>query len=121
MKKILAIFLCLLMLFCFAACDSDSGGKGNSGGGGGGNDAAKTTEATSAAVKFYVNVGTVRIELGADADSILAALGTPKSSEDKGNCGGQGTLTKYVYASMDIVTIERKNPCPSGRDLCLTT
>ena len=101
MKKILAIFLCLLMLLTLLACDSGDDNKDKSDDG-----AAKTTAAESSAkVKYYVEAGGVKIELGADADAIITALGTPKATAEVGNCGGQGTLTKYTYASMEIYVL----------------
>ena len=101
MKKILAIFLCLLMLLTLLACDSGDDNKDKSDDG-----AAKTTAAESSAkVKYYVEAGGVKIELGADADAVITALGTPKATAEVGNCGGQGTLTKYTYASMEVYVL----------------
>ena len=99
MKKILAIFLCLLMMLTFVACDSGDGYKEDNGGG-------SDKPANAASVKYYVNVGAVKVELGADAEGIISALGTPKSTEDKGNCGGQGTLTMYAYASVTVYVLD---------------
>ena len=102
MKKILAIFLCLLMMLTFVACDSGDDHKGDNGAG----DTPKTTAAASSAtVKYYVEVGGVKIELGADADAVISALGTPKATAEVGNCGGQGTLTKYTYASIEVYVL----------------
>ena len=101
MKKLLAIFLCLLMMLTLVACDSGDDNKDN-----GGDDAAKTTAAESSAkVKYYVEASGVKIELGADADAVITALGTPKATAEVGNCGGQGTLTKYTYASMEVYVL----------------
>ena len=101
MKKILAIFLCLLMMLTFVACDSGEDYDDDNGGSG-----AATTKATeSASVKYYVNVGSVKVELGADADAVITALGTPKATAEVGNCGGQGTLTKYTYASVEVYVL----------------
>ena len=102
MKKILAIFLCLLMMITLVACDS---GKDKSDGSGGDDTPKTTTAATSSSVKYYVEAGGVKIELGADADAVIKALGTPKATAEVGNCGGQGTLTKYTYASMEIYVL----------------
>lgn len=100
MKKILAIFLCLLMMLTFVACDSGDN-KGESGG----DDTQKTTTTASATVNYYVEVGGVKLELGADADAAIKALGTPKATAEVGNCGGQGTLTKYTYASIELYVL----------------
>ena len=104
MKKILAIFLCLLMMLTFVACDSGKDNNKKSEGGDSGS--AVTTKASeSASVKYYVNVGSVKVELGGDADAVITALGTPKATAEVGNCGGQGTLTKYSYASVEIYVL----------------
>lgn len=98
MKKFLALLLCILMAFCVVACDkdedkdtSDDGDKGNS-------DKQQT-------VSFYVEYGSAKIELGADAASIISALGEPASKQEMGSCGDQGTLTKYKYSSIEIYVL----------------
>ena len=105
MKKILAIFLCLLMMLTLAACNSaKDNGKGDD------DSKATTTKATdSTSVKYYIEFTGVKIELGADAASALAALGTPKATAEVGNCGGQGTLTKYTYASLELYVLTSGN------------
>ena len=102
MKKILAIFLCLLMMVSvLAACDSGDGYKDDNSGSG-----AATTKATEgASVKYYVEFTGVKIELGADAEAVIDALGTPKATAEVGNCGGQGTLTKYTYTSIEVYVL----------------
>lgn len=98
MKRFFALLLCLLMVFCVAACDKDGGNKDN---GSNDNDGTKP----KAAVSFYVEHNSVKIELGGDAKAVITALGTPKSTSPMGNCGGQGTLTKYTYASIEIYVL----------------
>ncbi|MBO5683258.1 MAG: hypothetical protein J6S10_04675 [Clostridia bacterium] len=93
MKKILAILLCALMLFALAACKTDDGYK---------DDDKDPSGNKGSKVSFFVNVDNVKVELGASADAVIEALGTPKSSSPVGSCGGQGTLTKYVYASLEV-------------------
>lgn len=100
MKKFLALLLCLMMAFALVACDSKKDKKSNDDDDDGG---ASTVKKSS--VSFYVNYNSAKIELGADAKAILSALGAPKSSSPMGNCGGQGTLTKYVYASIELYTV----------------
>ena len=85
------------MIFCVAACDE----KGNNGDGTKDNGSTKP----KAAVSFYVNYNSTKIELGDDAKAVITALGTPKSTSPMGNCGGQGTLTKYTYASIEIYVL----------------
>ncbi len=99
MKKILALILCLfLCAFCFAACEGDEGGKDKNG------EEGESTKLQSS-VGFYVNYNSVKIELGADAKGVTSALGTPKSTSPQGSCGGQGTLTKYTYASVELYVL----------------
>ena len=95
MKKIFALLLCALMIFAVVACDSNDEYTDDNGG-----DKVDASKAS-----FYVTVGSVKVELGADADAVISALGTPKSSEPQGTCGGQGTLTKYVYTSVEIYVL----------------
>jgi len=98
MKKIIALILCLLLcIFCFAACEEkkDNGEADNDKGG----------ESSAATVDFSVTYNSVKIELGADAKSVISALGAAKSTSPMGNCGGQGTLTKYVYQSVEIYVL----------------
>lgn len=98
MKKIIALLLCLLLcIFCFAACEEkkDNGEADNDKGG----------ESSAATVDFSVTYNSVKIAIGADAKGVISALGAAKSTSDAGNCGGQGTLTKYVYASVEIFVL----------------
>ena len=97
MKRFFALLIALLMIFCVAACDE----KGNNGDGTKDNGSTKP----KAAVSFYVNYNSTKIELGGDAKAVITALGTPKSTSPMGNCGGQGTLTKYTYASIEIYVL----------------
>lgn len=100
MKKFLALLLCLMMAFALVACDSKKDKKSNDDDDDGG---ASTVKKSS--VSFYVNYNSAKIELGADAKAILAALGTPKKTADQGECAGLGRVTKYVYASLEIFTL----------------
>ena len=68
-------------------------------------DEATTKATEGAAVKYYVEFTGVKIELGADAEAVIDALGTPKATAEVGNCGGQGTLTKYTYASLELYVL----------------
>ena len=99
MKKFLALLLCILMAFTVVACDKKDKDNDDDKGGN------KSTSSQKSAVSFYVNYNSVKIELGAEAKAVLSALGTAKSSEAVGNCGGQGTLTKYVYDSIELYVL----------------
>lgn len=100
MKKIIALALCLILCaFCFVACD-DKGDKGDTD-----NDKDKGGESSSVSVDFSVTYNSTKITLGADAKPVISALGTAKSTSPMGNCGGQGTLTKYTYTSVEIYVL----------------
>lgn len=97
MKKFLALLLCLLMAFAFVACedkkkeepDDDKGGSSGE----------------KSSINYYVEYKGTKISLGADAESVLTALGTPTSSDDLGDCGGVGTQTKYTYSDSVIIYV----------------
>ena len=91
MKKIFSLFiLCALLCTCFVSC--------NSNGDNGGSDTAKDI--------FAVNVNGVKVELGADAEGVLGALGEATSTKSVGNCGGLGEQIKYTYPSIVIYTLK---------------
>ncbi len=91
------------MAFCLVACENKKNNNNDDDDRDGGGASKKSS------VSFYVDYNSVKIELGADAKAVLTALGTPKSSSPMGNCGGQGTLTKYVYASIELYTVTNGN------------
>ena len=84
--KTVSVFLVLLFaLGIFAACEK------------------KETDA-----RFAIKADGVTVILGAEADSVIEALGTPLSSEPTGNCGGLGETFRYDYPTffMSIVDYE---------------
>jgi len=92
--KYICIALALLCVLSLAACNGDE---------------AKETEGgseNSAGVSFYMTYNNVKIELGADADKVIDALGEPQKKTENGNCGGLGTQYKYSYPSIDIYVLE---------------
>lgn len=96
MKKIFSLLLCLILVLSLAAC-GDSGDTGkNTGDENGG----------SSSVKFYVEYNGVKIELGEDASSLINSLGQPLSESEMGSCGDQGTITKYVYDSIELYLLK---------------
>ena len=101
MKRFFALLLCLILAFALVACEGKKDKNAHRDDADGGAD----TEAKKSSVSFYVEYNSVKIELGADAAAVLAALGAPASSSAVGNCGGQGTLTKYVYTSIELYTL----------------
>ncbi len=99
MKRFFALLLCLLVAFCVAACNKDKGDTDKDSDNDDGGASSKSS------VSFYVNCNSVKVELGGDAKAVISALGTPKSTSPMGNCGGQGTLTKYSYASIEVYVL----------------
>ena len=98
MKKFLALLLCMIMAFCVVACDKDDDKESSNDGDKGNSDKQQT-------VSFYVEYGSTKIEIGADAATVISALGEPTSKQEMGSCGDQGTLTKYKYSSIEIYVL----------------
>ena len=98
MKKIVKALALVIALICvftaFVACDSD------------GEDANKEN---SKGVEYYITYKGTKIELDKKADSVLSALGTPKTTASLGDCGGFGTQTKYVYDDIVVYTLKNDN------------
>lgn len=94
MLSVLSVICCIAMVLCLAACDGDK--EENKGGNktGGTNDSI-----------FYITYNNVKISLGADAASIIEALGEPKSRQEVGDCGGLGAQIRYVYADINVYTL----------------
>lgn len=104
MKRIIALLLCLLMAFSFAACDNDKGDDGKK------ND--DTNGGTQSKVSFsvvYKGTSEIKITLGADAKPILEALPEAKSKSSAGSCGAQGTVYKYVYDNFELFVLENES------------
>ena len=100
MKKILALALCLLTVaFAFSCQKQEAPDDKN------GDKTQTTTKAPEKTVSFGVTYKQVKINLGEDAATVLSALGDPSSEESVGSCGGQGTLTKYLYPSVEIIVL----------------
>jgi hypothetical protein len=97
MKKIFAIILCVLLAISVSACgDGKNGTSGDQGG-----------NKNESSVKFYINYNSgVKIELGADANAVLDQLGTPASQSEMGACGDLGTVTKYVYDTIELFVLK---------------
>ena len=95
MKGFIRIFALVLAVLCtallFTACNSKSENK----------DADGTKQ-----IEYYINYKGTKIELDKKADSVLSALGTPKSTASLGDCGGFGAQTKYVYDDIVVYTLK---------------
>ncbi|MBE6530646.1 MAG: hypothetical protein E7679_00950 [Ruminococcaceae bacterium] len=101
MKKFLALLLCLVMAFAFVACDDKKKEEPDDDKGG--------SSSENSSVNYYVEYKGVKISLGADAESVLKALGSPNSEDPQGMCGGVGEVTKYTYLDfLEINIVDAK-------------
>lgn len=95
MKKNIRFLALVLALLCtltiFAACT---------------NEQSDNNKENSSGVEYYITYKGTKIELDKKADSVLAALGTPKNTASLGDCGGFGTQTKYVYDDIVVYTLK---------------
>ncbi len=104
-KIIVSILLvCMCVAFC-VACDNPSG-VGSTDRDGDSQSGSKDNDEST--VKLYVEYKGTKIELGAKADSIIAALGDPQSRTEIGDCGGLGAQVRYVYTSLEIYVLQSK-------------
>ncbi len=94
MKRILALTLCLLLTLGFAACEKEDGNTDNG------------NKENTSSVNFYITYNGNKIELGADATALLGPLGTPISESEMGACGDMGTVTKYVYDTIELFVLK---------------
>lgn len=95
--KILALIIALLCVFStFVGCNSNQ-------------DKDKDGKENSKGVEYYITYKGTKIELDKKADTVLSALGTPKSTASLGDCGGFGTQTKYVYDDIVVYTLKNDN------------
>ena len=101
MKRIFALLISLVLTLGLVACGGDGGAdKDKDKDKDGGADKQST-------VSFYVNYnGNVKIELLADAKAVLDKLGEPISTSEMGACGDQGTVTKYVFDSIELFVLK---------------
>lgn len=100
LKRILCVLLAVLCIASFAAC-GDSGEEAQT-------DTAEKQSEQTGVVAFYFKHDGTKIALGAEADSIIEALGEYKDKKEIGDCGGLGAQVKYSYASFDVYVLESK-------------
>ena len=96
MKKYVRLTCALLALLCLCVCAVSCNSDGND------------DKNDGAAVAFYAEYKGTKIELGAPADSIIAALGEAQNRVEIGDCGGLGAQVKYSYPSIDVYVLESK-------------
>ena len=94
MKKIIALMLALLTLGLLVSCA----------------DASQTEASFRPLV-----VGGVTVALDAEAEGVIAALGTPQAFAESGSCYGDGKDKVYQYVSYKIMTYSK-----AGKDYILS-
>ncbi len=93
MKKIIALALVFCMVFMFAACGGEKTPDKND-----------TNVNTNNAPAHSFTVAGNKIEMGADATSVLPALGEPKSKTEEASCAFEGLDKTYFYGSYYVTT-----------------
>ena len=58
---------------------------------------------------FAVTYREVTVEIGKEAEDVLAALGEPQSKKEIGDCGGLGAQVRYDYSSLIVYVLESKD------------
>ena len=95
MKRITALLLSLVLALGFVACGGDNGGN------------EQNDDQNKSNVNFYINYNSsTKIELGADATALIDQLGAPVSQSEMGACGDLGTVTKYVYDTIELFVLK---------------
>ena len=101
MKKIIAFTLALCMMFCLAACGSNTTPAPNGGEQQGGNSAPANTEEAS---NFSFTYKGVQIKLSEPAAPILEKLGEPMKYTESASCAFEGLDKSYYYGSFYLET-----------------
>jgi len=65
-------------------------------------------ETQSAGSMFGITYNGVSIELNKSATDVLQKLGTPKRTDNLGDCGGIGVQTKYTYDNITVNTLKEE-------------
>lgn len=89
--KIVTVICCAAMLISLCACNG--GNKENAG---------------SNSNPYAVTYKDIKIELDKPAASVLEKLGTPKYSDNLGDCGGIGVQMKYTYDDITVNTLKEE-------------
>ena len=92
MKKKMAALLALVMVLSLVLCSCGGGGGSNNGGN------------NTGSLDYYFEVKGVKVEMKADAEAVLKALGSYKSSYEAPSCAFDGMDKIYSYGGYDILT-----------------
>ena len=92
MKKKMAALLALVMVLSLVLCSCGGGGESNNGGN------------NTGSLDYYFEVKGVKVEMKADAEAVLKALGSYKSSYEAPSCAFDGMDKIYSYGGYDILT-----------------
>ncbi len=92
MKKKMAALLALIMVLALVLCSCGGGGGSNNGGN------------NTGSLDYYFEVKGVKVEMKADAEAVLKALGSYKSSYEAPSCAFDGMDKIYSYGGYDILT-----------------
>ena len=92
MKKKMAALLALVMVLSLVLCSCGGGGGNNNGGN------------NTGSLDYYFQVKDVKVEMKADAEAVLKALGSYKSSYEAPSCAFDGMDKIYSYGGYDILT-----------------
>ena len=95
MKKKMAALLALVMVLAAVLCSC--GGGDSNGNNSGNNSGSKSND-------YYFKAGDVKVEMKADAEAVLKALGSYKSSYEAPSCAFDGMDKIYSYGGYDILT-----------------
>ena len=92
MKKKMAALLALIMVLALVLCSC------------GGGNTTPGNNSGSAGKDLYFEVNGVKVEMKADAEAVLKALGTYKNSYEAPSCAFDGMDKIYSYGGYDILT-----------------
>ena len=88
----MAALLALIMVLALVLCSCGGGGGSNNGGN------------NTGSLDYYFEVKGVKVEMKADAETVLKALGSYKSSYEAPSCAFDGMDKIYSYGGYDILT-----------------
>ena len=101
LKRIICVALAVMAITAFVACDKqeavDTQTASNNG-----------EKSNKAGISYYIEFKGQKVQMGADADPIIEAIGEYQDRKEIGDCGGLGAQVKYSYAAVEIFVLESK-------------